>query len=419
MKKFFIGLMAVLFVAGVAYAGAPDIDFSGMINTRGQYFSNDDGITEDAGDYMIYDMEMDSDLTIKASDTDGVFLNFEIHDQSWMSTPGNSDQYTGDDQIAFKRAFGYHTFSTKTKVEFGLLTGAAFGTAFGDTACGRWRVKLTQPTDVGVFVGVLEKNKESGPLATKDYDAEADDSDLYAFAYVLPMGDLKFAGLGVYNLVDLGIDGDPGKLDREGNQAGDEKANLAVSVLSLNLFGTLGAIGFETEFMYQNFAYDYDNAPDDYNLMGFYANGWTNIDAMKVGAQIAYGSYDKDAGDGFGFGEDYCPTVGGADAFTVGTASLSEYSAVTLLNVYGDYALNDEMKLGGSLTYWMSNEEKTVWEDANGWEVDVTFAYKLSDNCKYNVALGQGQISFDKPEDYNMGDPDAFTRLYHKITVSF
>jgi hypothetical protein len=49
MKKFFIAMLAVLFVAGAAYAGAPAIDFSGMINTRGQYFSNDDGVTTDAG----------------------------------------------------------------------------------------------------------------------------------------------------------------------------------------------------------------------------------------------------------------------------------------------------------------------------------------------------------------------------------
>jgi hypothetical protein len=407
MKKFFIGLLAVMFVAGAAYAGAPDMDFSGMINTRGQYFSNDDAVTEDSGDYMIYDMEFDADLNIKASDKSGVFLNFEIHDESWLETPGGSDDKTGDDQIAFKRAFGYHTFGTGTKVEFGVLTGAAFGTAFGDNGDGRYRVKFTHPTDVGVFVGVLEKNQENGPAATDDYDAEADDSDLYAVAYVAPFGDLTFQGLGVYALVNIG-DADAGDPD-----ATDEEADLALTIVSLNLLGSLGAIGFETEFMYKNYSYDTEFDAEDYSVFGFYANGWTMMDAMKVGAQIAYGSFDDDAQAGFGFGEDYTPTIGGADAFTVGASGLSEYNAVTLLNAYLDYGLSEEMNVGGSLTYWMSNSKDNAWEDATGYEVDVLFGWKLSDTTKYSAALGQGQIDLDN------GDPDPFTRIYHKIQVSF
>jgi hypothetical protein len=403
MKKLFLITLAVLFVAGAAYAGAPDMDFSGMINTRGQYFSNDDGVTEDSGNYMIYDMEFDADLNIHASDKSGVFLNFEIHDENFDVTPGGSDDKTGDDQIAFKRAFGYHTFGTGTKVEFGVLTGAAFGTAFGDNGDGRYRVKFTQPTSAGVFVLVLEKNKENGPNATDDYDAEADDSDLYAVAYVAPFGDMKFMGLGVYNLVNIAV----------GADETDEEADLAVTVVSLNLLGSLGAIGFETEFIYQNFAYSTDFDSEDHSLMGFYANGWTNMDAMKVGAQLAYGSFDDDAQAGFGFGEDYTPTIGGADAFTVGDSAKSEYNAVTLLNAYLDFALNEEMNVGGSLTYWLSNSKDNDWEDATGYEVDVTFGYKLSDSTKYSAGLAQGQIDLDDC------DPDPFTRIYHKIQVSF
>jgi hypothetical protein len=407
MKKFFIAMLAVLFVAGAAYAAAPAMDFSGMINTRGQYFSNDNAVTEDSGNYMIYDMEFDADLNIHAADKTGVFLNFEIHDESWLSKANDSNTKTGDDQIAFKRAYGYHTFGTGTKVEFGILTGGAFGTEFADNANGAYRVKLTQPTSAGVFVGLVEKQAENGEASTSDYDGESDDSDLYAVAYIVPIGDLKFMGLGVYNLVNLPMGAEPT----------DEEADLAVTVISLNLFGSLGAIGFETEFVYQNFAYSVDFDADDYNLMGFYANAWTTMDALKLGGIIAYGSYDKDAGDGFGFGEDWCPTIGGADQFTVGTSALSEYSAVTFVQAYGDFALNEEMNLGGSLTYWMSNEEDTMWDKATGYELDVTFGWKVASNCKYSVGLGQGQISIDDTDTY--GDPDAFTRLYHKIQVNF
>ena len=103
MKKFFIGLLAVMFFAGMAYAEAPDMDFSGMINTRGTYISNDSGVSDDPGEYMKYDMEFDADLKIKPNDTSFVFLNMEIHDEDFAD-PGEDNL---DDNIEFKRAFLY------------------------------------------------------------------------------------------------------------------------------------------------------------------------------------------------------------------------------------------------------------------------------------------------------------------------
>lgn len=401
MKKFFIGLLAVMFVAGAAYAGAPDMDFSGMINTRGQYFSNDDGVTEDAGNYMIYDMEFDADLTIKPTDRNGVFINFEIHDESWLEPSNDSNGKTGDDQIAFKRAFGFHTFDAGGKLEFGILTGGAWAYGFGDNANGAYRVKYTHPMPFGPLVFVLHKLYEEGPAATDDFDAEADDSDLYAIATVTKAGDINIKPLFVYIAA--------------GHIEADEETDQTKVVFDLGVDGDLGALGFEAEFVYQNITWELDSDPEDYSTIGLYANVWTTMDAMKVGGQVAYGSWDEDAGNGFGFGEDYTPTIGGADGFTIGTSSLSEYMAVTLVQAYLDFALNDEMNLGGSLTYWMSNEKDTVWEDATGYELDVTFGWKLADNVKYSVALGQGQID---PDDDSL-DPDPFTRLYHKIQLSF
>jgi hypothetical protein len=430
MKKFFIAMLAVLFVAGAAYAGAPTMDFSGMVNTRGQYFSNDNGVTKDAGNYMIYDMEFDADLNIKPTDKTAVFLNFEIHDQSWITSPKDSGSYPGvsattgtivdgngddqtvvtgvkqggaDDQIAFKRLYGTYKWDSGANVQFGILTGGAWAYDFGDNANGEWRVKYTHPMPFGPLIFVLQKIYESGEAATSDYDAEADDSDLYAIATVTKVGDIFVKPLFVYVPV--------------GHIEADEETDQTSVIFDLGVNGSLGAIGFETEFVYQSVTWSTDFPAKDYNVMGFYANVWTNLDAMKVGGQLAYGSWDDDAMTGFGFGEDYCPTIGGADAFPIGSDNgkgLSEYNAVTLLQAYLDYGLSDEMDLGGSFTYWMSNEKDTAWEKATGYELDVTFAYKLADNAKYSVGLAQGQISFDEGDD-----PDAFTRLYHKIQVNF
>jgi hypothetical protein len=356
---------------------------------------------------MIYDMEFDADLKIKPSDTDRITINWEMHDESWLSSPSDSNGKTGDDNIAIKRVYGTHDFSTGTSVDFGLMTGGAWAYDFGNNANGAYRVKVAQKTSFGVVVGLVEKLVEVGPAATDDYDAEKDDSDLYALAIITKAGDLNIKPLFLYVPV--------------GHIVANEKTDQTTYALDLGVDGSFGAVGVETEFVYKSIVWDLDDK-DDYSLIGFYANAWTNLDAMKVGAMLAYGSWDKDNMQGYGFGEDFCPTIGGADQFPVGSDNgkgLSEYNAVTLVNAYLDYALNEEMNLGGSLTYWMSNEKDTVWEDANGYEVDVTFGYKLSANCKYSVGLGMGQISWDKPEDYGLDDPDAFTRLYHKIQVNF
>ena len=72
--------------------------------------SNDTGESEDAGDYMYYDMEFDSTLKIKPTDKALIYLNWEIHDENWIATAADSNSKVGDDQIAFKRAFGSVNF---------------------------------------------------------------------------------------------------------------------------------------------------------------------------------------------------------------------------------------------------------------------------------------------------------------------
>ena len=91
MKKLFIATLAVLFIAGVAYAGVPTMDFTGMFYVRGSYISNDSGVEEDAGNYMYYDQELDADWKISASDKTFVSVNFEARDQNWLA--GNTRRY--------------------------------------------------------------------------------------------------------------------------------------------------------------------------------------------------------------------------------------------------------------------------------------------------------------------------------------
>jgi hypothetical protein len=410
MKKFFIALLAVMFVAGAVYAS--ELDFSGIVNVRGSYISNTSGESADPGAYRYYDMEFDQSLKIKASDTDSAFLNWEIHDENWTTSPLDSDSYAdgthgGDDLIAFKRAFGTHHFGWGGTLDFGIITGAAWGTSFGDNANGYYRLKYVQKTGFGAVAAVVQKMNDLGSNSTGDYDGDKDDADLYAVGVITKFGDINFKPLFVYVPV--------------GNIEADEETDLTQTVLDVSADGSFGALGFEAEFVYKNYTYEVDApAAEDYSVIGLYANVWTNIDAFKVGGLVGYGSYDEDGGmagtgAGFGFGEDFCPGYWVCDWEHFGSSGLAEYYASTLIIVYGEYAVSEDISLNAALEYMMSNEKDNQWEEATGTIIDFGGAIKLSDNCTYSFGFAQGQFSGDNFAD----DPDPFTRLYHKIQVNY
>ena len=419
MKKLFIVTLSVLFFAGAAYA--VEYDYSGMINTRGSYLSNDGSISDDAYDYMYYDMEFDSTLNIMPSDKTLIRLNWEINDQNFDESPTGSQDETGkandDDQIAFKRAWGQYKFDNGMTTAFGLMTGGAFGTAFGDNANGLWRVRLDGTAGFGKWGVILEKRKENGTDGDEDWDAEKDDSDAYHAYLVTKAGDVTLNLLGSYLRVGdaTGAYVAPGGLEEE-----DPDVNIYSFIAAA--MGSFGEVGFEAEGQVVNRNYEWNGAPeDDSTIYGLYGNVWMNLDAAQVGFMAAYGSYDDDVGSGFGFGEDFGPGywVMDWDAFGSGNA---EYYSATLFAVYVDYSLSDAMSLYGALEYMMSNEEDTEWEDATGMIASLGFTYKLADNVKYQIGTAYGQYNdgeWDDGEGGTYDDPDPFARAYHKITISF
>ena len=159
------------------------------------------------------------------------------------------------------------------------------------------------------------------------------------------------------------------------------------------------------------------------------------MDALKIGAMAAYGSYDEDggnedpvtgdnAGAGFGFGADFGPGYWVMDWSGFG-GSGDQYFGSTLLAIYADYSASDALSFYGAIEYMMSNAENTEWEDATGYILNASMAYKLADNVTYSIAGAYGQFSdgewladaADPDSDYD--DPDAFARVYHKIQISF
>jgi hypothetical protein len=368
---------------------------------------------------MIYDMEFDSTLKIKPNDTGMIYLNWEIHDESWLETPGDSNDKTGDDNIAMKRAFGSQTFGNGGTLDFGLMTGAAWATSFGDTGDGRYRLKYVQPMGFGPLIFVLEKNGEEGPSATGDYDAEADDSDAYYVATITKAGDINIKPLlGYVQVGNLDVDPVTGE--------GDEETDATMLLFLLGVDGAFGSIGFEAEFNYQGWSYETDADMEDYAKYGIYANAWTNMDAFKVGGLFAYGSWDDDAGQGFGFGDDFEPLTFAANATGFGGSAGNdfEFNAVTLLALYVDYALSEQSTLNGAIGYYMSNSNEDAdgsdnfYKDATGYELNAGWTYKISDACTYTLQGAFAQYNLDE-DAAGYDDADAATRIYHKITLKF
>ena len=243
MKKLFIVTLAVLFFAGAAYA--VEYDYSGMINTRGSWINNSGSTAEDAYDYMYYDMEFDSTLNIRPSDKSLIRLNWEIHDENFTQSPTDSQDKTGDDQIAFKRAWGKYTFDNGMSTSFGLMTGGAFGTAFGDNANGYYRVRLDGAASFGNWGVILEKGDERGNLGNDDWDAEKDDTDAYAVYLVTKAGDvtlnflLKYAQVGDLSGLDPAAQDDPLGFEGEGS----DMDVIAGVVAAMGSFGGRGCLG--------------------------------------------------------------------------------------------------------------------------------------------------------------------------------
>lgn len=407
MKKFLIALFTVFMMAGFVYADAHEeeasiFNFSGMFNSAGVYLSNDDGYEDEAYAYMFYEMEFDANLQINPNDMTQINLNAEIHDEKWDDAPGYAGTMTTEENIVFKRAWGKYTFDNGISTSFGLMSGGAFGTAFGDSGDGRYRWRVDGMAEFGKWGVILEKNDEQGPGGDDNNDLEQDDSDAYygywvgKFGEITPMVLLGYIQSGTTSGANLEPEG------------ADRNTTLLVGAVK----GSLAAIGFEGEFVYQNVAWEVSGA-EDATLYGVYGNVFMGMDAATVGGYVAYGNYDDDADLGYNMGFDFYFGAGVGDSQTFGKDQNGAFSATTLVGVYGDYAASDVLSFNGNFSYFMSNEKDTAWEDATGYELTAGGAYQLADNCTWSAAIAYGAFDID-----NL-DTDPYTRAYQKITINF
>jgi hypothetical protein len=410
MKKLFVVLFVVFFAATSAYA--LDFQTKGMFNTRGSWISNDSGRQTDAVDYGYYDMELDITNTIVVDDNTKIIVNYEIHDENWGSDQGSAaggyDGYhtdpNDDDNIDFKRVFSSFTFtSTGTTLDLGLMTGGAWATDFGNTADGKYRVKVTQSTPIGPLFAILEKRAELGSNNSSEDDAEKDDNDAYFLAMVTKLGPVNFKPLLGYihlsNIIqDQGSDG------------------IDVWTLQLGFDASFDVWGFESDFIYAG--YDNDapvNGGTDQDTYGAYVNAWFKTGPAKLYGTFAYSNYDE--GRAFNVGDDFEPLVFWGNWTAFGPIA-DTTSAMSMYILGAQFAATDALSFNGAIAYLDSNaDDFAYWDGADAWEFDLGLDYKISDAVTYTVAFGVTELNVDND---NAGeDPDTAWRLLHKFQINF
>lgn len=402
MKKFLVALLAVLMLSTVAYASSIEVD--GSYYARGRYFMNpgqvvdadaDTAGTQDPKAYTNYDHELDLWGQINVDDTTFVRFRFEIADENW---PGDGGGIASDDNLEVQRVWGGHTFGTGTKLEFGAMSGGAWATSFGEAAGERYRIKVSQAIPMGTLFGILEKNAENGSDVE---DSEKNDADAYYVAAVLKAGALNIKPLLGYVLNGT-------------NDLADDKYDTT-SLIDLGVDGVFGIVGFESEFIYKAISLDEStsNGEDSYNLFGVYADVYAQLDAVKPGFFVAYGSVDKDAGQQFNFGDDFdghgAEMIGNEFSF----GGVDAIGGATYAGIYCDFAASDVLSFYGQIGYAKGNSDSTI-EDDTATDVSLRGSYKITDALTYTIGAGYAKVDRDASDD-----PDAGYKLYHKMAIAF
>nr|NJM02460.1 hypothetical protein [Desulfobacula sp.] len=433
MKKLIALMFAVLFL-GAGIATASDLSMTGSYYVRGQYY---DGVTYDMNplhdkSYAYYDHELSVDTKWKMDDTTFVTARFEMRDENWggANSPVENGSpatqtATFDDNIIVEQVWGQTTFANGILLQVGLMPAGAWGTSFASTSAEAYRIKTHIPTSIGTVIGILERghaannNLQASAGATGSSEqgnstwGEDEDDDIYHLALVTKVGDVFIKPLLTYKNL----------------QSNTAMMDIDQFAAQLTLEGTMGKLGWETDFMYVNTDTGADTISKDFDLFGAYGNVWYQIDAFKVGGFVAYGSYDKDAQVSFDMGDDFAPgglLIIGDDLFDIEDGNplttQQHMGAGTLFGLYGEYAVNDKLSLSAVAAFATVNREGATagttlaaWDDADIFELSGGFVYKITPSLTYDGGIGMATVEFGD----NTVDPDTIVEAFHRLSFAF
>jgi len=431
-------LLIIVFVLS-ASAYAEDLKYSlkAKANVQGIYYENKRLASDNTVDYSYIEMDVQLKPKITYENT-SLNMFISVHDETWkdptlidvvtdINDDGTYDTTTlrspvdDDENVKFEQIWIEHKFSEKICLEAGLMPANTWGTDFNDKPLSysddedeRYKLQLTYGLSTSLPVelhAAYEKLGENG--SDRREDAEKDDGDAFELGATISAGNITIQPMVHYE----------NRSDADLNQSDDGYTRTA---FYLALSGSFDNIGFEAELVSDRYAFDdYVGAPhDDFSLLGYYANVWTKLNGITVGALYAYGSFDEDEQVGLDLGDDFDSTYLLGDGIRWGRATSDsacgdseDLYGMSVAKIYAEQKfLDKKLTIKPEFAYVMSNQKDNFLEDATAWEFDLFGAYKISKKLTYYGYAGYADVSYDVA---GVEDPEPAYKLAHKLEFKF
>jgi hypothetical protein len=449
MKKFWIVLLALALVAGLAMsASAADVKFSGSYYVFGIYADNPSYTTASKTPQAFYHQRLRIQTEFKVAEGLSLVTRFDALEKPWGQWGADSWRQDGaiarydvtnrridtagipaggqvriQENIEFERA--YIDFTTKIgRFNVGYQNFIAWGTGFLDTHATRPGIKYFVPVGPLTIVAALEKVADSNAGNGTASDADGNIYDIGAI--------YKFGA------------GEAGFLYQYGDQRYNRPAGVAISMHILNPYAKMkfGPVYFEAEGVYGFGKWRKWESPVpagtpdvDAEAYGLYLHGKADIGPAYVGGIFAFMS-----GDGGDTPNKVEGGVAGAllagqawdpclilwnDALYGGQHRMPTpvgvfFDNALLLQLYGGFKPTKDLDIMASLTYARADRAALVKQEYDyGYELDLVAKYKVFDNLEYMIGGGYHFVG-----DFFKGANKALSvdnnyMLIHKLTLSF
>ncbi len=210
----------------------------------------------------------------------------------------------------------------------------------------------------------------------------------------------KFGGLGISTELDY-ITG-----KTEYDVSGADDRDVAAYSFMFETTYDAGPAGFQIGFATSSG--DTDFSDDDIESMGYVSPGldWGKMfilsaDDHGMNTTLGVNNMGNHAGDGFG--DSSTTLLAGYQMFYIGA----------------DFDVNETMNIGTIMCMSKADDAPDTFDDDQGFEVDVTFGWKMMDNLQYT-----GTIAYLAAGDYwkgagEAGDGDDTIALFHRLELTF
>jgi hypothetical protein len=421
MKRFLFLLVAMAFTVS-EYAA--DYQVSGKMSVTGSQWTNQEQAVKDGTTFSNYDQDLTIDAKMVVDETTYVQTTLGVRDQvqgkknATTKVDGYTYEATGDEdkQVRAEKAF-LHTMVGPLSVDLGLMGAGTWGTAFNDNGTEAYRVKLQYMTPAGLLVALLQKDAEKGAAGKED--SELDDDDTYYLGFVTKAAD--------FNLQFLLANSQKNNYSETLTTVSDFKAgDLNVTSATLAFDGTVGPVNLEGEVTQANYAFGGDlkdvvdamGVETSWSTMGLYLNGNMAFGEHNAGLALAYGSYDKDAGKGMEFGDDFDMGLILGDDSIKWSGGTTNIAAATAAKLYANIAVND-FTITPAVIMATSNQKDAKYEGAAATELDLIVSYKISDAASYAIKYATLSQTVDEDNYGSEDGPETVSLLCHEVVVKF